>query len=133
MKLIKDNGISRYAPYAGIITDGTNWTDSSEPSITDDLYRYPTFPNAIWDGIRKSGASSRTVIKNCIISGFGVGIGLGLNNWWGNNEFTIIENCQITENIYGLVQGNGDGRHTAINNTLINTSYIGVDTVTFGT
>lgn len=133
ISLIKDFGLSRYAPYAGIITDGTNWTDSYEPKLTDEIYRYPTFPNAVWDGVMSNGASSRTILKNCAVLGFGVGVGFGLNNWWGNNEFNVIDNCQIVGNVYGLVQGNGDARHTAINNTIINISFVGIDTCTFGT
>lgn len=138
-----DRGLSRFAPYAGIVTDALGWNSDVDEADNKEAYncadydpsvitRYSVESSPFWNGTDETSQSSRTVPKNCSVQGFGVGVCLAPNNRWGNNEFTIIEDCKIIDDVICLAQGNRDARHTAVNNTLLNGGFVGVDTVRFG-
>jgi len=138
-----DRGLSRFAPYAGIVTDALGWDSTVDEAENKEAYncadydpetitRYSVEASPFWDEESEVSQSSRTVLKNCSVQGFGVGVCLAPNNRWGNNEFTIIEDCKIIDDVICLAQGNRDARHTAVNNTLLNGGFVGVDTVRFG-
>jgi hypothetical protein len=111
--LVSANGMTRYAPYAGIAIDPYSGT---APATA-----YPTVTYPSWTGIGATqygkNPSTRTTIENVEIFGFYVGVANQPSDYDGNGDYTTIKNSMIDGCAYGVSVGNANSRNFSIQDT----------------
>ena len=122
------NAYSSTAPFACIAVDPFS---GSKPSVS-----YPDVTYPEWTGITtqyEKNASSSTLIKNCKISGFVVGVVIQPSGFDGNGDFNTFENTQIIKCVYGISISNSQARNfNMIGLSSISFCYNGLTTKTHG-
>jgi hypothetical protein len=118
---------SQYAPYAGIAIDPYAGV---QPTV-----HYPnvTFPS--WSGITTQygkNFSSQTLIENCQINGFVIGVANQPSNVDGNGDFTKLISCSIKNCQYGVSIGNSQSRLFRMSNCVIFNVFTGFVTAVNG-
>lgn len=127
VKSFKDSGKSRYCPYAGIVVDGYNFTDGTIDNYTHyDIPKLPAYITSL-----KVMASSETIIREVTIEGFYVGVGYSVSSYNDNNDFNVIYDSTISNNVLGVSWGNDQARNTSFFNTSIS-AYTALSTIYFG-
>lgn len=111
---ITPDGLTRYAPYAGIAIDPYS---GPRPPISYPDVNYPE-----WTGIPISAQygkafSSNTTIENVTIDGFFVGVANQPCDADGNGDFTTIRNSQIMNVSYGVSVGNTQSRNVGVSDS----------------
>lgn len=127
IKSLKDQGKSRYCPYAGIVVDGYNFTNGTIDDYTH--YDIPDLPAHIKSF--KVMASSETIIREVNVQGFYVGVGYSVSSYNDNNDFNVIYDSTISNNVLGVSWGNDQARNTSFFNTSIS-AYTALSTIYFG-
>lgn len=126
-----ENGMSRYCPYGGIITDGYSLGNEAIPA---NRYSSPTFPAfSVQTDMYPILASSRTQLDNLMVSGFVVGIGNSVGVYDDNDDFNSLRNSVIDKNVYGFVTCNSQARNVLIDTCSLTNSFYSADAVSFGT
>ena len=110
---ITENGLTRYAPCAGIAIDPYS---GAAPGLPYPQVNYPD-----WTGIvaqYNKASSSNTRIINCTIDGFYIGVA-NQPNGDSNGDFTTIDGGSIFNCSHGLSIGNTQSRNVSMRNTTI--------------
>jgi hypothetical protein len=120
---------SRYAPYAGITIDGYAGV---MPTPHYPEVNYPAFIKS--NGQYQKGFSSNTIIDDCHIEGFCVGVAVQpcMVPDDSNGDFITYRDCDISFNIVGIADGHADARCSNIYNSHLHFNYTAVDAVSYG-
>jgi hypothetical protein len=121
------NAASRYAPYTAIAIDAYSG-----------LKPYTAYPDVKYPAYLKINAqynknySSNTLIENCEIEGFVVGIAIQPCDADGNGDYTKVRRTPINYCQYGVSIGNGQSRLVHIMDSVIAQIHTGIVTTVHG-
>lgn len=110
---ITANGMTRYAPYAGVAIDPYC---GSRPGTS-----YPDVTYPAWTGIGSTqygkNHSSQSTVEDVEFNGFYVDVVVNPSAEDGNGDFTKIIRCNLMDSAYGVSVGQTQSRNVSIQNT----------------
>ncbi|HMK91034.1 MAG TPA: glycosyl hydrolase family 28-related protein [Methylocystis sp.] len=118
-----------HAPYAGVTIDAYAGPPPPRP------YPFVSYPASLGAvGQYGKNFSSETVLENCRIEGFCVGVAVqpGLVPVASNGDFITYRDCNLSYNIVGIADGHADSRCNNIENSRLHFCHTAIDTLTYG-
>ena len=108
---------TQFAPYVGMSIDAYEGIKPAGGYSNDDYGRYDTL---------------YTTLRNVVIQGFVVGLGVGLHNTVQDDAGITVESCLMQYNTYGYSSGNSQARSTVFLNSHLEGNWCCVTTTRHG-